>query len=129
MRARILHVLITRSAPITKPSLCRFLQFPITRSSFPSLRSLFSQCTCLNVRDQVSHPYKTTGKIIHGGSVHRNLCIFMANWKTKDSASSDTKHCLTSTCSSFLRACNSHVSVLFASVLALTQFQTVYCLP
>jgi hypothetical protein len=33
-----------------------------------SLRTLFSNtlsmCTSLNVRDQVSHPYRTTGKII-----------------------------------------------------------------
>jgi hypothetical protein len=52
-------------------SLCNFLHFPITSSLFsPNIRfsTLFSNtlslCSSLNVRDQVSHPYRTTGKII-----------------------------------------------------------------
>jgi hypothetical protein len=50
---------------------CSFLQPPVTSSLFgPSilLNTLFSNtlslCSSLNVRDQVSHPYRTTGKII-----------------------------------------------------------------
>jgi hypothetical protein len=52
-------------------SLCSFLQPPVTSSLFGPkilLSTLFSNnlslCSSLNVRDQVSHPYRTTGKII-----------------------------------------------------------------
>ena len=52
-------------------SLCNFLHSPITPSLLgPNilLNTLFSNtlslCSSLNVSDQVSHPYKTTGKII-----------------------------------------------------------------
>jgi hypothetical protein len=52
-------------------SLCSFLQSPITLSLFGQnmlLSTLFSNtlslCFTLNVRHQVSHPYRTTGKII-----------------------------------------------------------------
>jgi hypothetical protein len=51
-------------------SLCNFLYSPVTSSLLGPdilLRSLFSNtvglCSSLNVRDQVSHPYKTTGRI------------------------------------------------------------------
>jgi hypothetical protein len=54
-----------------KLSLCSFPQPPITSYLFcPNipLSTLFSNtlslCSSLNVKDQVSHPYKTTGKII-----------------------------------------------------------------
>ena len=52
-------------------SLCSFLHSPVTLSHLdPNILSstLFSNtlslCSILNVSDQVSHPYKTTGKII-----------------------------------------------------------------
>jgi hypothetical protein len=52
-------------------SLCSFLQPPVTSSLFgPNilLNTLFSDtlslCSSLNVRRQVPHPYRTTGKII-----------------------------------------------------------------
>jgi hypothetical protein len=52
-------------------SLCSFLHPPVTSSLFgPNifLSTLFSNTlslfSSLNVRDQVSHPYRTTGKII-----------------------------------------------------------------
>jgi hypothetical protein len=51
--------------------LCNFLHSPVTSSLLcPNilLRTLFSNtlslCSYLNVRDQVSHPYKTTGRIM-----------------------------------------------------------------
>jgi hypothetical protein len=51
--------------------LCRFLQPPITSPLFDPdiiLRILFSNtlslCSSLNVREHVSHPYRTTGKIV-----------------------------------------------------------------
>ena len=51
--------------------MCNFLHFPVTSSlSGPNipLNTLFSNTlslrSFLNVNDQVSHPYKTTGKLI-----------------------------------------------------------------
>jgi hypothetical protein len=51
--------------------ICSFLQSPVTSSLFgPNnlLSTLFSNtlslCSSLNARDKVSHPYRTTGKII-----------------------------------------------------------------
>jgi len=85
-------------------SLCSFLHSPVTSFLLgPNilLSTLFSNTLSLRstliVSDQVSHPYKTIGKIIV-------LCIlvfkyFMVNWKTKDSAPTDSKHSLTSVCS------------------------------
>jgi hypothetical protein len=54
-----------------RSSLCHFLHFPVT-SLFLGLNILFSTlfwnafnlCPYLTVRHKVSHPYKTTGKII-----------------------------------------------------------------
>src|SRR5215469_1169641 len=52
-------------------SLCNFLHSPVTSSLLgpnTSLNTLLSNtlslCSSLNVSDQVSHPYKTTGRII-----------------------------------------------------------------
>jgi hypothetical protein len=52
-------------------SLCNFLHSPVTSSLLgPNilLRTLFSNtlslCCSLNVRDQVLHPYKKTGRIM-----------------------------------------------------------------
>jgi len=85
-------------------SLRSFLQSSVTSSLLgPNilLNTLFSNTLSLrcspNVSDHVSHPYKTTGKI-----TVQNILIFnfwIANWKTKDSALNDSKHCLTSLCS------------------------------
>jgi hypothetical protein len=51
--------------------LCNFLHSPVTSSLLGSnilLRTLFSNtlslCSSLNVWDQVSYPYKTTGRIM-----------------------------------------------------------------
>jgi hypothetical protein len=53
---------------IWSSSLCNFLHSPVTWSPFgPNFlhRTLFSNtlslCSCFNVKDHVSHPYKTTG--------------------------------------------------------------------
>jgi hypothetical protein len=51
--------------------MCNFLHSPVTSSLFGTnilLRTLFSNTLSLfsspNARDQVSHPYKTTGRIM-----------------------------------------------------------------
>jgi hypothetical protein len=61
-------------------SLCSFLQPHITLSLFGTnilLSTLFSNtlslCSSLNIRDQVSHPYRTTGKI---SFVYPNFYVF-----------------------------------------------------
>ena len=58
-------------APLYSSSLCSFLHSPLTLSFLgPNilLNTIFSNtlslCSTLNLRDQDSHPYKTTGKII-----------------------------------------------------------------
>jgi hypothetical protein len=55
-------------------SWCNFVHSPVTASLFgPNilLRTLFSYtlslCSSVNVKDQISHPYKTTGRIIFSG--------------------------------------------------------------
>jgi hypothetical protein len=60
-------------------SLCSFLEPPVTSSL---LSTLFSNtpnlCSSLNVRDQVSRPYKTTGKIIVLYMGHKIKCIMFS---------------------------------------------------
>ena len=84
-------------------SLCNFLHFPVTSPllgpNIP-LNILFSNTlslrSSLNISDQVSHPYKTTGEII---VVYILIFKFVkANWKTKDSAPNNSKHSLTAIC-------------------------------
>jgi hypothetical protein len=60
-----------RRIQIMRLVLSSFLHPPVTLSLFSpyiSLNTLFSStlspCSSLNVRDQVSHPHRTTGKII-----------------------------------------------------------------
>ena len=69
-------------------SLCSFLHSPVTsfllvpnillNTLFPYT---FSLCSSINVSDHVSHPYKTTGKIIVPYILIFNF--LRANWKTK----------------------------------------------
>jgi hypothetical protein len=61
------------------------------------LLNTLSLRSSLDVRDQVSHPYKTSGKIIV-----LYILIFkfwIATWRTKYSAPNDSKHSLTAICS------------------------------
>jgi hypothetical protein len=62
-------IILGKEYKIWSSSLCNFLHSPVTSSHFgPNilLRTLFSNtlslCSSLNVRE-VSHPYKTTGRI------------------------------------------------------------------
>jgi hypothetical protein len=69
-----LNILITFSEEykLWKLLISSLLQPPVTSTFFGAnilLSSLFSNafslCSSLNVRDQVSHPYRTKGKIIY----------------------------------------------------------------
>ena len=80
-------------------SLCNLLHSPVISSllgpniflnTMPS--NTLSFLSSLNVRDQVSHPCKTTGKII----VLYIINFWIANWKTKDSAPNNSRNFLTS---------------------------------
>ena len=62
-------------------SMCSFLHSPVTLSLLgPNilLSTLFSNtlclCSSLNVRDQLSQPYKTNGEIVQGDQKVKNMC-------------------------------------------------------
>jgi hypothetical protein len=64
-------IIFSEEYKLWSSSLCSFLQSPVTPSlSGPNIlqSTLFSNtlnlCFSLNMKDQVPHPYKTTGKII-----------------------------------------------------------------
>jgi hypothetical protein len=64
-------IILGKQYKIWSSSLCSIFQPPITSSFFDPdilLSTLFantrSLCSFLNIRDQGSHPYRTTGKII-----------------------------------------------------------------
>jgi hypothetical protein len=67
----IILIMLVEEYKLWSSSLCSFLQSHVTSSLFDPnilLRTLFSNtlslCFFLNVRDQASHPYRTTCKII-----------------------------------------------------------------
>jgi hypothetical protein len=66
----IILIILGKEYKLWSSSLCTFLQSPVTSSLFdPNIvLNTLSLYSSLNVRDQVSHSYRTTGKII--------VCIF-----------------------------------------------------
>ena len=92
---------------IISSSLCSLLHSPVTSSLLgPNilLNTIFSNTlsflSSLNVSDQVSHPYKTTGKII---VLYILIFKFLgSNWEIKGSALNDSKHFLKSICTRYI---------------------------
>ena len=84
-------------------SLCSFLHPPLTLSVLGTnilLNTLFSNTLSLRsslVSDQVSHPHKTTGKII----VLYTVIFQFLDSTLEDSVPNDSMHSLTSICSNF----------------------------
>jgi hypothetical protein len=70
----IILVILGEEYKLWTSSLCSFLQPPIFG---PNILNTLSICSSLNARDQVSHPYRTTGKIIL-------LCILIYMFLTAD---------------------------------------------
>jgi hypothetical protein len=69
--------------------------FPLRHNiHLSTLSNTISPRSSLNVSDKVSLPYKTTGKLILLYILIFIVCI--VNWKTKDSATNDSKHSLAS---------------------------------
>ena len=115
-------------------SLCSFLHSPIISSLLgPNIliSTLFSntltQRSSLSVSDQVSHPFKTTDKIII-------LCIWIfifldSTLKYKlYSAPNDSKHSLTANCSLFVPESNFDLLSLFPNFLTVFTLSKELCL-
>ena len=104
-------------------SLCSFLPSTVNSSFLgPNilLSTLFSNtvslCSFLSMRDQVSHPYETTGNTI---VLYFILKVFWrANWKTKYSGLKSNRHSLCSVYSSFLHECNVGLQGFFFTTLS-----------
>jgi len=100
----IIWIIINEENRSLSSSLCSFLHYPVTSSLLGPrilLNTLFSNTlrlrSSLNVSDQVSYPYKTTGIII---VLYILIFIFLdRKLEDKISASSDRKHSLPSICS------------------------------
>ena len=74
--------------------------------------------------DQVSHPYKTTGKII---VLYILIFIFLiTNCKTKDSTLNDSKHSLTSICSYILPKWSFDYLSVFPNIWTFPLYQSIY---
>jgi hypothetical protein len=66
-----IQIILREECKLCSSSLCSFLQPPVISALFgPNIvlntlfSNIFSLCSSLDIRDQVSHPYITTGKII-----------------------------------------------------------------
>jgi len=84
----------------SSPFPCYFVPLRAKYSLSTVLSNILNLHFSLSVRVQVSHPYKTTGKVI---VVYIFIPLYsylwVANWETKYSAPNDSKHSVTSVCS------------------------------
>jgi hypothetical protein len=67
--ALIILIILGEEYKSRSSSSCSFLHSPVTsslslRSKYPPQHPILSPCSSIDVRRQVSHPYRTTGKII-----------------------------------------------------------------
>jgi hypothetical protein len=76
----------------------------------------------LKVRDQISQPYSTTGKVTLYILIFR---FFIWDGKTKDFALNDRKHSLNLTCSKLHHECQSDLLLSSPSIWILPHFQTI----
>jgi hypothetical protein len=110
-------------------SLCSLLHY--TSFSFLDstilLNTLFSKavslCSSPKVRDQVSHPYSTTGKIT---VLYILILVLIWDGKTKDFWLNNSKHSLNLIYSWFNHDCHSDLLVSSPSIWILPHFQTIH---
>jgi hypothetical protein len=89
---QVMKLLIMQSSPAS----LRFLPLMFKYSPQLPVSNILSLCSSVNVRDQVSHPYKATEKII----------VFMKETERQiDSEQNGSTHFPNLICSSFLREC------------------------
>jgi hypothetical protein len=111
-------------------SLCNFLHDPSSSLLGPNifLNTLFSEtlslCSFPKVRDQVSHPYSTNGKI----TVLYILIFRFFIWdgKTKDFGLNNSQHSQNLIYSWFHHECHSDLLVSSTSAWILPPFQTIH---
>jgi hypothetical protein len=106
--------------------LCNFLHSPFASLLLgPNIllsilfSNTLSQCSFLNVRDQVSYPYKTTGRLM----VLYVLTIMFLDSRQEDSDPNGSRHSLKLVFSLSLCACNFDLLVLFPNIWILSCLQ------
>jgi fucose permease len=127
----IILIILSQEYKLWSTSLCSFLQPRITSSLFgPNilLYTLFSNslslCSFLNVTDQVSHPYKTIGKII---VLYIIIFTFLeADARKKGSGLNSSKHYPSSVSSLFRSVSNFDLLLSFPNVWTVPHFQRLY---
>jgi hypothetical protein len=119
-RVQIMALLIMQFSPASR----HFI--PLRSKYFPKhmLSNTLHVCSYLDVRDPVSHPYKTTGRI-----TVLYILIFTfsdTDGKAKDSELCGSKHSPNFIYSYFPRECNFYLLTSFSNIWNLPNFQRFY---